>query len=349
MSRLAEVSSRRRQRELAGDRRAGRYPRALARRRQYDFLRGSWRLLAFGGGVLVAIPVLVTWFFIEQPFLQGLFLGASLATIVASLWSLVVQASGTANPMMGDQGEQWTAQELRKLRRRGWRVVNHVMLREWGDIDHVLVGPGGVYAIETKWSAEDWAAEHHQEWARAAAKAVTESARSLRLWLRAQGVMTVQPVVFVWGRASRELRPRMLGSATVMSARYVKAWRSDLTDDQLSAAQIEAIWRKLDQHCRQRDLREAEDTPLLPSIAEVVGRVVACVVLASVGFVVAAELSRPLGGELAWFGACVGQILLAVVAMRVLRRIQVFAWSWIAGVMLVLLWAAWLWLRYWFR
>jgi hypothetical protein len=58
--------------------------------------------------------------------------------------------------MMGDVGKQLAAGELRKLRRHEWRNVNHVTLRRARDVDHVLVGLGGPFAVETKWSATPW-------------------------------------------------------------------------------------------------------------------------------------------------------------------------------------------------
>src|SRR5688572_4197066 len=40
----------------------------------------------------------------------------------------------------GRDGERWTEKSLRPLERRGWRVV-HDVDHEWGNFDHVLVGP----------------------------------------------------------------------------------------------------------------------------------------------------------------------------------------------------------------
>jgi hypothetical protein len=71
-------------------------------------------------------------------------LGVLLAAVPGALWAWTVQVTGTGPVMISDQAEQWTAAELRKLRRHGWRVVNHFLLRN-DDIDHVLTGPGGAY------------------------------------------------------------------------------------------------------------------------------------------------------------------------------------------------------------
>ena len=51
-------------------------------------------------------------------------------------------------------GEQWTARELRSLRKRDWHLANGLLLRRVADIDHVVIGPGGVLVIETKYSSD---------------------------------------------------------------------------------------------------------------------------------------------------------------------------------------------------
>jgi hypothetical protein len=66
-----------------------------------------------------------------------------------------MRLTGTASTMMGDTAEQWTAQELRPLSKDGWRLINHFGLTS-DDIDHLLIGPGGVFVLETKWSSTDW-------------------------------------------------------------------------------------------------------------------------------------------------------------------------------------------------
>lgn len=47
-------------------------------------------------------------------------------------------------------GEQRTALELLSLERRGWRTLHSVPLTDTKDIDHLLIGPAGVFAVNTK-------------------------------------------------------------------------------------------------------------------------------------------------------------------------------------------------------
>jgi hypothetical protein len=49
----------------------------------------------------------------------------------------------------GAIGEQWTAKSLRPLEARGW-VVLHDLPAVRGNLDHVVVGPGGVFLLDSK-------------------------------------------------------------------------------------------------------------------------------------------------------------------------------------------------------
>ena len=52
---------------------------------------------------------------------------------------------------VGAGGEETVGSKLEKLTKDGWRVLHSVPVGTRGsDIDHVLVGPGGVYTINTK-------------------------------------------------------------------------------------------------------------------------------------------------------------------------------------------------------
>ena len=53
---------------------------------------------------------------------------------------------------VGSKGEEIVAGELEKLVKRGWTVVHDVPVGERGsNIDHVLVGPGGAFTVNTKY------------------------------------------------------------------------------------------------------------------------------------------------------------------------------------------------------
>ncbi|MGW7463156.1 nuclease-related domain-containing protein [Streptomyces xantholiticus] len=62
-------------------------------------------------------------------------------------------------------GERRTGAELARLTRHGWRVLHSIPLPDGGDIDHLLIGPGGVFTIRTEY--------HPQQSVRAADDTVT--------------------------------------------------------------------------------------------------------------------------------------------------------------------------------
>lgn len=133
--------------------RAGRYPRSLARDRYRRFLRDSWfRLLII---LLVGVGLGGLVFFLPS-WMQGFIGGIWIASVVWFVALLVIQSAGTAPITMGATAEQWTAQEMRMLRRSGWKVTSHV--RPWvkgGDVDHLAIGPGGAVVIESKWVSDE--------------------------------------------------------------------------------------------------------------------------------------------------------------------------------------------------
>lgn len=55
-----------------------------------------------------------------------------------------------AKRRVGREAEEAVRDELYPLVRRGYFMFSNVEHRAFGDIDHVLVGPGGVFVVETK-------------------------------------------------------------------------------------------------------------------------------------------------------------------------------------------------------
>jgi hypothetical protein len=139
-------------------RRAGRRLRNLARERQRDLIHEHWRklllaVLVWVGATAVAATVGSLFWPAEVVYL---WVGGSIGAFTV-MWMVAFQLLDPVGRryISGADGERWTAEELRKLRRHGWRTVHNIYL-EHRDIDHVAIGPGGVVAIETKSSDGDW-------------------------------------------------------------------------------------------------------------------------------------------------------------------------------------------------
>lgn len=105
----------------------------------------------------------------------------------------------------GVAGEQRTAGVLASLEREGYRVLHSVPLSSRKDIDHLVIGPNGIWAINTKTSSYEVVAKangavysdgYRQKWieslARDAGLAGEYLARAARMDL------AVQPLVAVW-------------------------------------------------------------------------------------------------------------------------------------------------------
>ena len=325
------LATRRRRRELAGDARAGVWARGDARRAQRRYVRAHWRLLALAVAA-TAVPVTVAVLLIPDMFTRGFLLGAALAGTAGALWCWVLQATGTTPAMMGDLAEQWTASELRALRRGGWRTVNHLSLRAW-DIDHVLVGPAGVWVVETKWSSRPWQLEPPEERVRAATRQASGNARDLRLWaeLRAAGVRDVHPVVMLWGACTGELAARHgilpVDGVPVVPGAAAAGWRAALPREQLlTDAQVEQVWAALDRQARRRDSQDS--APLPPSGAQLIGRALLVVAAGLLGVLAGAKLLELVGALYVWVPGC---LLLAVAAVPLRRhplaRLPALAWQ----------------------
>ncbi|WP_037640382.1 nuclease-related domain-containing protein [Streptomyces bicolor] len=70
------------------------------------------------------------------------------------LWTRALRrASEWDSWYVGLEGERRVGRELQRLSAGGWRVLHGVPKANGGDIDHLLIGPGGVFTINTK---------HHQ-------------------------------------------------------------------------------------------------------------------------------------------------------------------------------------------
>lgn len=106
----------------------------------------------------------------------------------------------------GLEGEQRVGAELNRLARHGWRVLHSIPLADEVDVDHLLIGPGGVFSINTKhphkrtvWVGDDSVKVDHGKPAPYARKSRAEARRVGGVLERYCGFpVSVEPVlVFV--------------------------------------------------------------------------------------------------------------------------------------------------------
>ena len=103
-------------------------------------------------------PALITAFFVTlNPGLK-LLGGSALAIFISTLtigfaflvWRLIYLINRRREYRLGFAGERAVAEELNQLMLEGCRVFHDVPMEPYGNIDHVLVSPTGIYAVETK-------------------------------------------------------------------------------------------------------------------------------------------------------------------------------------------------------
>jgi hypothetical protein len=335
---LTELRQRARELQLAGDGRAGSWARAKVRRRQWQFVRRQWRF--FAATVVAAAAITCgLLFFIRSEFLRGLLVGASLAGTVGALAILVMLVTGGALISMGAMAEQWTAGELRPLKRQGWRVINHVALNTW-DIDHVLVGPAGLIVVETKWSSHGWQLNQPKSELTRAIEQARANARSLRLWheVHSLGIESVGAVLFLWGSDQDEHQPiesipRQMGEVTVINGtQAARAWRTSLQlrhEQTHEPDQVRKLWDALNKHITGRDKHDRAASPPPPTLARVYWTGVGVTVAAIVCFIIGLQTLR-VGSLRIWLLA--GLLLASIgVAARRVKALRLPALGWFGG------------------
>jgi hypothetical protein len=186
---------------------------------------------------------------------------------LAAISFLVVLLGGTAPLMAGELAEQWTAGSLRPLRAHGWKLANHVLFNG-GDADHVLVGPGGVFVVETKWRREPWKSSGPDLDRDAAIQQVRDKARSVAFLLRPVGV-TPRPVVVRWvgrGLSSPDTASiQVFDETTVVPGGQLEAWALRRGRNALTPEQVEQAWAFIADHATRNEDFENERSPVPPS------------------------------------------------------------------------------------
>jgi hypothetical protein len=328
-----------RQRMLASDRRAGKWARGRARREQYEFVRRSWRRFALLGTVPLLLPSIAAAFL--PRFVGGMLLGAAITAVLGLLAFYVIQATGTAPIMAGDGAEQWTAQELRPLRQHGWRLINHFNLSNSGDVDHLLIGPSGVLAVETRWSARPWDYDDATD-SRLAEKILQarKAARRLELWQPFHGRrIPVRPVVMLWGRGLSDWPVDEHGFAVddvqVVAGPRAMLWRRSLSQQAvLTDVQVAEVWAAIDRQVERRDEYDRSAWPVPPSPFTLYMRGLIVLTAFTAGLLIAGALLQPLS----WAGFAGCAVLLVIGGLALRHRATKFAgMGWLVGVTALLL------------
>lgn len=217
-----------------------------------------WKFLL----LLALLPdVLLPGVWLVRPAYRGFLIGL---IVPAGPWiaaGVIVIFSGASSIWMGRVGELWTARELKRARRQGWRFVNDLYLTS--QIDHIALGPAGLLIIETKWAAEPWPLDDQTDWRREKAiHTVAEQARHARsIVVNHHSDAPVIPVVVRW-RPPTDDDPGTWyrdGDTFLVDGASFDAWLSGLPHGNFEALKAQTAWDHLISHIEPRD-RHVEKT-----------------------------------------------------------------------------------------
>ncbi|MGW5279143.1 nuclease-related domain-containing protein [Streptomyces collinus] len=147
----------------------------------------------------------------------------------------------------GLAGERRVGAELSRLGRHGWRVLHSIPLVNKVDIDHLLIGPGGVFSINTKhhdkravWVGDDSVKVDHGKPVPYARKSRAEAKRVARVLERyCDFPVPVEPVLVFVGVTELKVVPTQL-DVRVYQERQLSALAP--LSGVLTAAQVEQVY-----------------------------------------------------------------------------------------------------------
>jgi len=298
--------------------RAGAASQRFAARRLDRFVRANAAALAVMAALTVALAAGLYFLAPGEPTFRALVAGvvAGIGLTFGYHWCVI--ASGAAASTMGQSAEQWTDAELTRLRRRGWKHVNRLVIRGPGDIDHVAVGPDGVLVIETKWRAADVLIDQSNEWTRGAleqARRNRDEVRKLLNW-RERDARPIEALVVWWGPgvAQSTTVAQRIGDVNVIAGEHLRDELAALAERRLADDEIAAIHQKLVHRIGVRDTWEASHAaPHTPTVGDHARRLLEGIMAGGAGF-----FATVFSFKLDWwaFAVIAAAVVLALVSRR---------------------------------
>ena len=318
--------------------RAGAVSQRFASQRLDRYMRSHvpFIIISLAGVLCIAA---VEWLILSsRPGFQGFATGLTVGVGISILYHWLVVSSGAAASVMGQAVEEWTDSELQRLRRKGWRHVNHLMIKSTsGDVDHVAVGPDGVLVIETKWRSAEVNVDNLSHWTHDAVNQARQNRDDVRRFLgwRERDRRPVEALVVWWGpEVTHESTEAVLANdVNVMAGEHLSDELDALSDVRLSPEEIDEIYAKLKTRVEKVDENESKIAePATPTLQERANRWVRNAVAAYAGLLLA-TLSFNLGW---WALAAIGSLTVAGIAVRRIEALRSEA-SWFVGGVLITL------------
>jgi hypothetical protein len=174
-------------------------PNWVRGQRRRALIRTTWRELL--KGLVVGVMFAVAFTVIASVLFGSNWGYFAAGMCVGAFWTLWLAAFSLIDPTgarlaRGYEGEIDSARQLRHLEADGWVSVHNLNFKD-GEVDHVVVGPGGVVVVETKTSNGDWEYLLRRGEVERWAVQVTKGAMRVRAVIRQHTGLSTEPVAVV--------------------------------------------------------------------------------------------------------------------------------------------------------
>jgi hypothetical protein len=192
----------------------------------------------------------------------GFVVGVAVAALGAVFLFAFLLSTGSIFSLVGVLGESFTKDDIKTALKRGevWGAVHNIEIGAF-DIDHLVVCPRGLFAIETKAHIAKVDAKRRRA-AIEQAKHAARKAEQLMMSAHVKRPSVVSPVLVVWGkRANRDIPSdgREVDGVYVLAGPDLPAWLATQAAGPLAKGTAEELLRLVTAFKDTRALR----TPVL--------------------------------------------------------------------------------------
>ncbi len=135
-----------------------------------------------------------------------------------------------------------TSGALRELAAPPWRVIYEIADDKLGGVEHVLIGPAGIFAMKTSMEPTPTAPEPDPAPTEVAKSAIMRA--ELDEALRRCALSSDRLVWVHWGTGDGPVSCEVLPQTTAVDGRRIAEWANGLPEA-LSAAQVDLAWQTL--------------------------------------------------------------------------------------------------------
>lgn len=254
------------------------WTRYKTRRRRLSFAKANLSLVfAVGGSFLVsAIAASLLFSVSDQAWASGAIFGTVMCSGFWVIRDLVDRGSGASTSLTGHEGEDWTEDALSRIPRS--ITVRGLVFENSYDVDHVVVCPDGIKAVETKRNAVgdiDLQAPWPSSDLRVYAADANRGARRIKYLLLSHGIrIDVEAVVVIWGPGIRDAMGgvKVINGVTFLVGRQAKTWSTLFSRRVLDDETMSQIYAALNEQSRIQQESLFKARPLRRRLQLLLGR-----------------------------------------------------------------------------